>query len=221
MKCDIITATYNRPNLLQRAIKSVLAQTSPDWEHWIYDDGSDYHIRAVVAKFEDPRIHFIQGPKKTVEERYKRFSPAVARNILLRKSVNELIAYLDDDNYFWPEAIKIAIDYFKKHLNRDAIYGKLTYSDRHTEHLSRQKRKFRMFNNNFLDIGQVIHRRKCLECSYIPDDVGLGPEFAFFQNLMKKHTFFRLDFYLINKWKHQFTIQKLYLKGQKGEKRRE
>lgn len=32
MKCDIITPTYNRPKLLQRAIKSVLAQTSPNWE---------------------------------------------------------------------------------------------------------------------------------------------------------------------------------------------
>lgn len=227
MKCDIITPTYNRPKLLQRAIKSVLAQTSPNWEHWIYDDGSDYDFQKIVQEFKDPRIHFVQGPKKTMEERWKTFSPSVARNILFKKSKNELIAYLDDDNYLWPKAIGIATRCFTKHPDRDVIYGRLTYSGRKTDRLAKEKRKSRMFDNGLLDIGQVIHRRKCLDFmekrygQCLPEGVRIGPEYSFHRHLIRKFKFHRVEFYLINHWEHPFNLQRLKRQGKNETTRRE
>jgi len=37
---SIILPTYNRAHLLTRAVDSVLAQTFPNWELIIWDDGS-------------------------------------------------------------------------------------------------------------------------------------------------------------------------------------
>ncbi len=227
MKVDIITPTFNRPHLLPRAIKSVLQQTSQDWEHWIYDDGSDFDMASIVNSFKDPRIHFTQGPKLTDAERFAKFSSCVARNILLKKSKNELISYLDDDNYYWPEAIAGAIGYFTKWPDRDIIYGRLTYSDRNSDKLPKEKRQVRwtgaiIRDSQFLlDTSQVIHRRKCLAFRHWPENVKLAPDYHFFGKLMKKYPFYPVNIYFANYYKHPFQLQGLHRSGKKTERRRE
>ena len=227
MKIDIITPTFNRPQLLQRAIKSVLRQTSPNWKMWIYDDGSDFDIAPIVDSFKDSRIHFIQGPKLTDAERFKKFSSCVARNILLEKSGSELIAYLDDDNYYWPEAIAGAIDYFSKWPDRDIIFGRLTYSDKNSDAMPRERRPTRYYNfviqdpQFLLDTSQVIHQRKCLEFIHWPEDIKLAPDYHFFTTLMKKYPFYPVNIFLANYYKHSFQLQGLHLAGKKTERQRE
>jgi glycosyltransferase involved in cell wall biosynthesis len=58
---SIIIPTYNRKDLLERAIKSVLTQTFQDWELIIVDDGSTDETRDLVENFQrvDPRIKYI------------------------------------------------------------------------------------------------------------------------------------------------------------------
>jgi len=60
-KVSVIIPTYNRANLLSRAIKSVLNQTFQDFELIIVDDGSVDNTREVVEEFqkEDLRIKHI------------------------------------------------------------------------------------------------------------------------------------------------------------------
>ena len=38
--CSIIIPVYNRPALIAEALDSVLAQTNPNWECIVVDDGS-------------------------------------------------------------------------------------------------------------------------------------------------------------------------------------
>ena len=56
----IVITTFRRPNLLKRAIKSVLQQTYPYFEIRVYDDASGDETEKVVSEFSkvDPRIHF-------------------------------------------------------------------------------------------------------------------------------------------------------------------
>jgi glycosyltransferase involved in cell wall biosynthesis len=58
---SIIIPTYNRKDLLERAIKSVLTQTFLNWELIIVDDGSTDGTRDLVENFQrvDPRIKYI------------------------------------------------------------------------------------------------------------------------------------------------------------------
>jgi cellulose synthase/poly-beta-1,6-N-acetylglucosamine synthase-like glycosyltransferase len=55
-----IIPTYRRPQLLVRAVRSVLRQTNPDFQVVVYDNASGDETAAVVARLasEDPRVHY-------------------------------------------------------------------------------------------------------------------------------------------------------------------
>lgn len=52
---------------LREAVASVVAQTDPEWRLWIQDDsgagGSATELQALVASFDDPRIHCESNPR--------------------------------------------------------------------------------------------------------------------------------------------------------------
>ena len=54
----VIIQTYDRSNILGYVIRSVLAQSRPDWELVVIGDGCTDDSADVVAAFADPRIQF-------------------------------------------------------------------------------------------------------------------------------------------------------------------
>ena len=57
---SIITSTHNRKYLLERAIKSVLAQSYKEWELIIVDDCSIDGTESLVKSFTDSRIKYLK-----------------------------------------------------------------------------------------------------------------------------------------------------------------
>ena len=55
---SVVIPTYNRANMLQRALESVLAQSYDNFEILVMDDGSTDNTAEVVASFTDPRITY-------------------------------------------------------------------------------------------------------------------------------------------------------------------
>jgi glycosyltransferase involved in cell wall biosynthesis len=86
--------TYNRPKTLARAIGSVMNQTFEDWELLIVGDCCP-SLDGFMNDYSDPRIRWYN-----LSDRYGP-GGATARNYALKYMCNtELIAYLDDDNYW-------------------------------------------------------------------------------------------------------------------------
>jgi len=87
-----LIATYNRSNLLNKAIKSVTAQTFEDWELIIADDGSTDDTEKISRKWteKDKRIKYIKAPHFGRIARISNFG--------LRNAQGEYIAILDDDD---------------------------------------------------------------------------------------------------------------------------
>src|SRR5690348_487208 len=88
----IVIPTYNRAQLLARAVASVQAQSHGTWELVVVDDGStDSTVADVTAMAAaDPRIRLVANTG--------RHGPSGARNAGMAKAQAAWIAFLDSDD---------------------------------------------------------------------------------------------------------------------------
>ena len=89
---SVIIPTYNRADLLPRAVHSVLLQTYSNLEIIIVDDCSTDNTQEIVEAFADKRIRYICNKKNSW--------PCVSRNRGLDFATGEYINFLDDDDEF-------------------------------------------------------------------------------------------------------------------------
>ncbi len=104
MLISVIIPTYNRAQLLPRAIKSVLNQTYSDWELIVVDDGSEDETAMVVSQFDDSRIRYI---------RKENTGAADSRNVGVSHSKGEVITFLDSDDEAFPDWLEEANQAFQ------------------------------------------------------------------------------------------------------------
>jgi GT2 family glycosyltransferase len=100
---SVVIPTYNRADLLPRAIESVLSQTRPPAEVVIIDDGSTDDTADVVARYvdRDPgRVRLLRVPNGGV---------ARARNAGLAATRGEWIALLDSDDAWAPDKLAVQL----------------------------------------------------------------------------------------------------------------
>ncbi|PID56780.1 glycosyl transferase [candidate division KSB3 bacterium] len=91
-RVSVIIPTYNRAEFLKEAIDSVLAQSYQDFELLIVDDGSDDHTRRIVGTCSHYVKYFHQSNKGV----------SSARNLGIRASQGQFIAFLDSDDLWHP-----------------------------------------------------------------------------------------------------------------------
>lgn len=100
MKFSIITPTYKRRDLLERAIQSVLRQTYTEWEMIIVNDSPDDSSYKTPHSFlKDPRIHYyVNDANRGVNYSRNRAIDSVSKD-------SDWIIFLDDDDYLTPDAL--------------------------------------------------------------------------------------------------------------------
>ena len=92
---SIITPTYNHELFIRCCLDSSLAQSYPEWEQIVIDDGSTDDTSRIISGYSDSRIRYYrqahQGP----------FGLAKTYNYALSLARGDLIAILEGDDY-WP-----------------------------------------------------------------------------------------------------------------------
>ena len=111
---SIILPTYNRAHLLPNAIESVLAQTYPHWELLIWDDGSADETKAVVKSYTDNRIRYFYQPNHGM---------SYALNQSIQRAKNNYLAFIDDDDQWFPQKLEIQIRLLSQNPCIDLIFG--------------------------------------------------------------------------------------------------
>ena len=114
MKISVLTATYNRANLLIKLYESILKNLNNDIEiEWlIMDDGSTDETKNQVDKFiEENRIEI----KYFFQENQGKMK---AINNLTEKAQGDLIIECDSDDYFTDNAFEIIKNAFEKNQNK-------------------------------------------------------------------------------------------------------
>lgn len=98
VKISIVTPTFNRANIIKRAINSVLAQNDPSWEYIIVDDCSLDNTAEIVSEIQDYRIQYIRLDQN--------LGNAGARNAGVKAASGKYIAFLDSDDELELTALK-------------------------------------------------------------------------------------------------------------------
>ncbi|MFW5803665.1 MAG: glycosyltransferase family 2 protein [bacterium] len=115
-KVSIIIPTYNRENLIQRAIKSITNQTRQDYEIIIADDASTDNTEEVIKSMQNSKIIYFKLEKNSGQ--------CVSRNLAIKKARGEYIGFLDSDDEWLPEKIEKQIKVFEnsEDPNLGAVY---------------------------------------------------------------------------------------------------
>lgn len=98
-KVSVLMPTYNRRNTLGEAIRSVIAQSYPNWELIVVNDGGE-DVSDIIEAFNDERITYHAN---------ERGSKGKAVNTAFSLSTGEYIAYLDDDDVWYPHHLERAM----------------------------------------------------------------------------------------------------------------
>ena len=108
IKVSVIIPTYNRANLLKRAIRSVLAQTYRNFELIVVDDGSTDNTKQICSNIRFEHI-------KCVREESNFGGAARPKNTGIKISQGEYIAILDDDDQWLPKKLEEQIKFLEKY----------------------------------------------------------------------------------------------------------
>ena len=106
-RVSVVIPTHHRPELLARALESVLQQTYTDFEVVVVDDsglGTEAQLKAQASVWSEPRdtrvVYLVNESS---------FGGAQARNVGIRQSRGEFVAFLDDDEDWLPEKLAIQV----------------------------------------------------------------------------------------------------------------
>lgn len=161
-KVSVIISTYNRPDKVLNAIRSVLVQSHQDLEVIVVDDGSKKSLdveKKISGTFSDSRLRYIRLPKNSGCQ-------SVPKNEGIKQSTGDYIAFLDDDNTFRQDHLSALVRVLDHNQHIHVAYG-----DRMI-HLPNGKSEVGVYLNydrsvllsrNYIDTSDSLIRRGCLE----------------------------------------------------------
>ncbi len=163
---SVLLPTYNRHRYLGEALASVLRQTHNHLEVFVVRDGGQ-EVADVVDSFQDARVIFIDRK----ENRGKPYS----LNEALSQARGKYIAYLDDDDVYYPHHIETLVNALEAQTDCQVAYtdlyktscevlpgGSRVPLSKHVA-ISRDFDRFLMLYFNHVLHVSLMHRRELLD----------------------------------------------------------
>lgn len=104
----VITPAYNAEKYILDTIKSVAIQNVQDIEMIIVDDNSSDRTFEILQEA-SARYSFLK-----VMRNHKNMGPAFCRNLAIRKSQGQYLAFLDSDDVWLPNKLKSQLEFMRK-----------------------------------------------------------------------------------------------------------
>ena len=159
-RVSIVIPFYNQPKFLAEAIASVKAQTHPDVEVIVIDDGSVVPAADVLEDLWD--VHILRTKNRGV---------SAARNLGLQNTSGDYLIFLDADDRLMPGAIEAHLQLMLENPKVGLTFGSQSVIDRNgaeirPAHICRPRRNyFRMLleGNPIGSPGAAMMRRSAVE----------------------------------------------------------
>jgi glycosyltransferase involved in cell wall biosynthesis len=203
---SIILRAYNSEKHIAEAIESILAQTCPDFELIIVDDGSTDATARIIAGYEDPRIIKKSHPSNC--------GASHASNTGVLASRGTYIGFVDSDDYWLPEKLEEMARCFS---SLPPEYG-VVYSDMweidpggmrkywHSPDMERSglvNREIADHRVSWLGNGAVLIRKECFDTLGLYDEeFRCYEDREFFMRISRKYRFYpvRKPLYVYRTW---------------------
>ena len=105
-KVSIILPNYNSSKSIKQTINTILNQTYKNWELIIVDDNSDKTTKNILSEYKNNKkikIYFSKKNKGT----------AYCRNLAIKKTKSEYLAFIDSDDLWQRNKLKLQINFMK------------------------------------------------------------------------------------------------------------
>ena len=111
---SICISAYNAERFLAESIRSVLAQTYPNLEIIVLDNGSADHTFTVAASFDDPRLRTLRVGQN--------LGAYQAMNRLAAMATGEYLAIYHADDVYEPTIVEREVGHLERHRDVAAVF---------------------------------------------------------------------------------------------------
>lgn len=157
---SVIITTHNRAELVFEAVQSVLEQTYENIEVIVIDNESIDNTREKLERL-DRRVRYVHK---------KNEGACKARNVGIALAQGEYIGFLDSDDLYLPEKIKICVEYLGSHPNYGLVHTAAYFIDEKGQVLEKYSHSqschlgditHRLLLRNYICNSTVVVRREC------------------------------------------------------------
>lgn len=156
---SVVVPTWNRRDVISRALRSAFSQTLAPHEVIVTDDGStDGTLEMLNAEFADEvargKLILLSGSRGGVSH---------ARNQGLERATGDFVAYLDSDNEWHPHHLLYAAGILTLHPVRHCAYTAIRVNRAEANEkkiLGRRYDRGRLLRGNYIDLNAFVHRRE-------------------------------------------------------------
>lgn len=113
MRVSVVMPAYQAAATIDRALQSVADQTLAPDEIIVVDDGSTDTTASKLARW-SPMARVVRTPNG---------GPARARNVGIARATGDLVAFVDADDTWSPEALERRVEAFRRHPGLHAAAG--------------------------------------------------------------------------------------------------
>lgn len=117
---DVIIPTYKRPETIDKAIESIQHQSYQNIRITVVDDNDPDTVWRQRTEDAMKKFERVRNIQYLCHDRNRNGS--AARNTGLMNTSGEFVCFLDDDDYFLPDKIRLQVEYLLSHKNMRACY---------------------------------------------------------------------------------------------------
>jgi glycosyltransferase involved in cell wall biosynthesis len=195
---SVIMGTYNRNTEILESVESVLRQTEQDFELIVINDGGDVDVETLLRHRNSPKIK--------CHRLLKNEGHAAVLNEGVRRSKGRFIAYLDDDDVYYPNHLELLLDALGKserkvaYSNTKMVSGSMEDGRFRAEDIKGswnvEYDKNKLIADNFISNLSVMHEKSLFsEVGLFVEDLRVVMDWELWLRASLKFDFSHVDAY--------------------------
>jgi glycosyltransferase involved in cell wall biosynthesis len=117
---SIVTPSYNQASFLEATLQSVLRQEYPQLEYIVVDGGSSDGSPEIIQRYAEQLTWWVSEPDE---------GQADAINKGFKKARGEIVAWINSDDLYLPDAVREAVQVLQDHPQAGLVYGNAVSAD--------------------------------------------------------------------------------------------